>query len=316
MGAGRISIAFAAAGLAVPGRLRGPRGDRVSRAGGGPECRRFAAGAASGLVASRQPAFGPADRPLPLRERRERKAPAEIGARHPGAPRGGLGGAILRGSGEQRLPQGHGLHGARERSRDPDPGGNRRGREALGSCRRGTRALGDAVDGGLRRAFSRMRDAEQADLFGDGSQSLAVATHDQGVVAVIRPRRRGGPRARSQAGHLRPRDRDRRSRRRRSPGGLRDPERAQQAGRHASSAARSCATSRRRGRAPWSSPISATATPRRSWSTTWTATAATSSTSPSRPSRAAGSRSAATTRRRIPPAGSPSRRSGIRCVAS
>jgi hypothetical protein len=35
--------------------------------------------------------------------------------------------------------------------------------------------------------FSRMRDGEQADLFGDGSQSLAVATHDQGVVAVIRP---------------------------------------------------------------------------------------------------------------------------------
>jgi hypothetical protein len=36
-------------------------------------------------------------------------------------------------------------------------------------------------------SFSRMRDAEQGDLFGDGSQSLAVATHDQGVVAVIRP---------------------------------------------------------------------------------------------------------------------------------
>jgi hypothetical protein len=35
--------------------------------------------------------------------------------------------------------------------------------------------------------FSRMRDAEQGDLFGDGSPSLAVATHDQGVVAVIRP---------------------------------------------------------------------------------------------------------------------------------
>ncbi len=35
--------------------------------------------------------------------------------------------------------------------------------------------------------FSRMRDAEQGDLFGDGSQSLAVATHDQGVVVVIRP---------------------------------------------------------------------------------------------------------------------------------
>jgi hypothetical protein len=35
--------------------------------------------------------------------------------------------------------------------------------------------------------FSRMRDAEAGDLFGDGSQSLAIATHDQGVVAVIRP---------------------------------------------------------------------------------------------------------------------------------
>jgi hypothetical protein len=35
--------------------------------------------------------------------------------------------------------------------------------------------------------FSRMRDAEQGDLFGDGSQALAVATHDQGVVAVLRP---------------------------------------------------------------------------------------------------------------------------------
>jgi len=35
--------------------------------------------------------------------------------------------------------------------------------------------------------FSRMRDAEQGDLFGEGSQSLAIATHDQGVVAVIRP---------------------------------------------------------------------------------------------------------------------------------
>ena len=35
--------------------------------------------------------------------------------------------------------------------------------------------------------FSRMRDAEQGDLFGEGSPSLAVATHDQGVVAVIRP---------------------------------------------------------------------------------------------------------------------------------
>jgi len=35
--------------------------------------------------------------------------------------------------------------------------------------------------------FSRMRDAEVADLYGDGSQAIAVATHDQGVVAVLRP---------------------------------------------------------------------------------------------------------------------------------
>ena len=35
--------------------------------------------------------------------------------------------------------------------------------------------------------FSRMRDAEVGDLFGDGGASIAVATHDQGVVAVLRP---------------------------------------------------------------------------------------------------------------------------------
>jgi hypothetical protein len=35
--------------------------------------------------------------------------------------------------------------------------------------------------------FSRMRDAEVADLYGDGSASIAIATHDQGVVAVLRP---------------------------------------------------------------------------------------------------------------------------------
>jgi hypothetical protein len=58
--------------------------------------------------------------------------------------------------------------------------------------------LWDSADGGLAPSktlwtedfggrFSRMRDAEQGDLFGEGSPSLAVATHDQGVVAVIRP---------------------------------------------------------------------------------------------------------------------------------
>jgi hypothetical protein len=41
-------------------------------------------------------------------------------------------------------------------------------------------------------SFSRMRDAEAADLFGDGGSALAVATHDQGVVAVVRPGEGGG----------------------------------------------------------------------------------------------------------------------------
>jgi hypothetical protein len=34
---------------------------------------------------------------------------------------------------------------------------------------------------------SRMRDAEIGNIFGDGKASIAVATHDQGVVAVVRP---------------------------------------------------------------------------------------------------------------------------------
>jgi hypothetical protein len=40
--------------------------------------------------------------------------------------------------------------------------------------------------------FSRMRDAEVGDLYGDGSAAIALATHDQGVVAVMRPRADGG----------------------------------------------------------------------------------------------------------------------------
>lgn len=40
--------------------------------------------------------------------------------------------------------------------------------------------------------FNRMRDAEVADLFGDGRPAIAVATHDQGVVAVLRPNAEGG----------------------------------------------------------------------------------------------------------------------------
>lgn len=34
--------------------------------------------------------------------------------------------------------------------------------------------------------FDRMRDAEVADLYGDGTTDIAVATHDQGVVAILR----------------------------------------------------------------------------------------------------------------------------------
>jgi len=40
--------------------------------------------------------------------------------------------------------------------------------------------------------FSRMRDGEVADIYGDGLSSIAVATHDQGVVAVLRPDAEGG----------------------------------------------------------------------------------------------------------------------------
>jgi hypothetical protein len=47
-----------------------------------------------------------------------------------------------------------------------------------------TESLWEADFGGK---FSRMRDAEVADLYGDGKLSIAVGTHDQGVVAVLRP---------------------------------------------------------------------------------------------------------------------------------
>lgn len=39
---------------------------------------------------------------------------------------------------------------------------------------------------------NRMRDVEVADLFGDGDKALAVATHDEGVVATLRPNGEGG----------------------------------------------------------------------------------------------------------------------------
>ncbi|HXJ56480.1 MAG TPA: aryl-sulfate sulfotransferase [Verrucomicrobiae bacterium] len=40
--------------------------------------------------------------------------------------------------------------------------------------------------------FSRMRDAEVGDIYGDGKDTIAIATHDQGVVATLRPDAAGG----------------------------------------------------------------------------------------------------------------------------
>lgn len=40
--------------------------------------------------------------------------------------------------------------------------------------------------------WSRMRDVEVADIYGDGIPTIAVATHDQGVVATVRPGSEGG----------------------------------------------------------------------------------------------------------------------------
>jgi hypothetical protein len=40
--------------------------------------------------------------------------------------------------------------------------------------------------------FSRMRDAEIADVYGDGRSAIVVATHDQGIVAVLHPDSEGG----------------------------------------------------------------------------------------------------------------------------
>jgi hypothetical protein len=40
--------------------------------------------------------------------------------------------------------------------------------------------------------FSRMRDGEVADVYGTGTPAIVVATHDQGVVATLRPDGKGG----------------------------------------------------------------------------------------------------------------------------
>ena len=55
-----------------------------------------------------------------------------------------------------------------------------------------TKVIWQAEFGGR---FSRMRDVEVGDVYGSGERDLVVATHDQGVVAVVRPDGRGGFRA-------------------------------------------------------------------------------------------------------------------------
>ncbi len=47
-------------------------------------------------------------------------------------------------------------------------------------------------DFGGKPKSQRMRDAEIGDLYGDGRDTLAIATHDQGVVATVRPDEAGG----------------------------------------------------------------------------------------------------------------------------
>ncbi|GAB5550064.1 MAG: hypothetical protein SangKO_098240 [Sandaracinaceae bacterium] len=49
--------------------------------------------------------------------------------------------------------------------------------------------LWEAEFGGTR---DRMRDAEVADLYGDGRPAIAVGTHDMGVLGIIRPQESGG----------------------------------------------------------------------------------------------------------------------------
>ena len=78
------------------------------------------------------------------------------------------------------------------------PGGGVTGVLTLGGTEAVVKLWGP--DGSVQRlweadfggAFSRMRDAEVGDIYGDGNASIAVATHDQGVVAVIRPDGGGG----------------------------------------------------------------------------------------------------------------------------
>jgi hypothetical protein len=68
------------------------------------------------------------------------------------------------------------------------------GPAALKLWRRGPQGLASETvwEANFGGKFSRMRDAEIADLDGDGTPEIAVATHDQGVVAIVKPAAGGG----------------------------------------------------------------------------------------------------------------------------
>ena len=80
------------------------------------------------------------------------------------------------------------------------PGGEVRLLSAAGSA--AIMKLWEPTDSGLQATkvweqdfggkFSRMRDVEVADVYGDGAATMAIATHDQGIVATLRPDGSGG----------------------------------------------------------------------------------------------------------------------------
>jgi len=161
-------------------------------------------------------------------------------------------------------------------------------------------------------------DVELADLDGDGTRELVVATHDQGV-------RGGGAEdgagnvhergARPGSEHVRARGRGRRSGRRRRSRGIRRAEPAQPDGRDAAAGVGGpLRPARRQGRRVWR--ISAPDTPRRSSLATSTGTAAMSCTSRWRRCPAAAWRSCVSTQARRPTPASASPPLRMPCAAA
>ncbi len=77
----------------------------------------------------------------------------------------------------------------------PGPQGQHAGRGAPGPQGQqtgGFKAVATLWSKDFGGKFSRMRDAEIADVLGDGRNGIAVATHDQGVVATVVPPEKAG----------------------------------------------------------------------------------------------------------------------------